>query len=227
MSDKLARIINEVLRPPQQAVEPDPEARVPHYPLRRYAEQNLAPEQTLRYRDIAALARARRQAEETGVLSPELAEHLLPMAMTEGRSGNFGIVQEGAFYAKPKTLDRFKKMGLDPADQGAFAPVAFKDIPGKGRHIGPSGNAIGDSDAYARIMAAILADKAALGQPGDVEGAVMRYNGKGRAIEEFDGVRQQADVNVYLDKVKQAREMLAHPKNKQLLDYFNSIYQPR
>lgn len=201
----------------------DPEGRVPHYPSPRYVEKNLAPERTLRYRDLAALARARRQAEQQGVLPPELAEKMLPMAITEGRSGNFGVVQDGAFYAKPTTVDRFRKMGLET--EGAFAPVEFRDIPGKGRHIGPSAKAIGDSDAYARIMAAILAEKAALVPKGDIDAAVKRYNGKGRAVEDADGVLQQADVDTYLAKVKAAHGMLAHPKNKQLLDYFNSVYQ--
>ena len=205
--------------------QPNPAAPIPHYPSQRYVEKNLAPEQSLRYRDIAALARARKQAEAAGVLAPDLAEHLLPMALVEGRSGNFGVLQNGAFYAKPQTVDRFKKMGLET--EGAFAPLEFKDIPGKGRHIGPSGKAAGDPDAYARIMAAILADKAALVPKGNVDAAVKRYNGKGRAIEDSDGQLQQADVNVYLQKVKAAREMLAHPKNKNLLDYFNSFYGGR
>ena len=199
------------------------EAPMPFYPARRYVDKNLAPEQSLRHTDIAALAKARRLAEAQGVLPPDLAEHLLPMAMVEGRSGNHGILQNGAFYAKPQTVDRFKKMGLET--EGAFAPLAFQDIPGKGKHIGPSGKMAGDPDSYARIMAAILGDKAALVPKGDTDAAVKRYNGKGRAVENADGQTQQADVDVYLSKVKRAREMLAHPKNKPLLDYFNSIYQ--
>lgn len=200
-----------------------PEGKIPHFPAKRYVEKNLAPEVNLSYRDIAALAKARRVAEQNGVLPPALAEQMLPMALVEGRSGNFGILQNGAFYAKPQTVDRFKKMGLET--EGAFAPVEMRDVSGKGKHIGPSGNVAGDPDAYARIMAAILAEKASLVPKGDTDAAVKRYNGKGRAIEDADGVKMQADVDVYLKKVREAREMLAHPKNKPLLDYFNQHYQ--
>ena len=202
---------------------PNPDDAIPHYPSSRHVEKNLAPEHTLRYRDIAALANARRQAEETGVLDPKLAEYMLPMAMVEGRSGNFGILQDNRFYAHPRTLDRFRRMGL--AMEGPMAPLAIKDIPGKGRHIGPSAKMEGNSDTYAKMMAAIMAEKAALVPAGNLDEAVKRYNGRGRAIEYVDDQPQQADVNTYLAKVKDALQMLSHPKNKPLFDHFNAVYQ--
>lgn len=219
--DRLLRLVDP--SGAKYPMPPPPDAGVPVYPSQRYIEKNWAPEKKLRFRDIEALGRARRQAEQTGVLAPDLAENMLPMAITEGRGGNYGILQNSAFYAKPATVDRFKKMGLET--DGAFAPLAFQDIPGKGKHIGPSGFQAGNSDVYARIMAAIMGEKAALVPKGDTDAAVKRYNGKGRAIEDVDGVKQRADVDAYLSKVKQAREMLAHPKNKLLLDYFNSSYK--
>lgn len=109
---------------------------LPHYPSPRYVEKNLAPEKTLTYGDIADLAAARKHAEEVGALTPALAEHLLPMALVEGRSGNFGVNQGNAFYAKPATIERFKKMGLNIVDKTDPAQVEARkwDVrePGKG-----------------------------------------------------------------------------------------------
>jgi hypothetical protein len=94
----------------------DPGAPLPHYPQRRYVEKNLAPELNLSYGDVAELAEARRLAEATGVLPREVAEHMLPMAMVEGRQGNYGINEGNAFRATPAALERAKKLGLAVAD---------------------------------------------------------------------------------------------------------------
>jgi hypothetical protein len=108
------------------ARSPDPQEPMPHYPSPRYVEKNLAPERTLTYGDISDLAEARKHAEKMGVLSPAVAEHILPMAMVEGHSGNFGVNQGNAFSAKPSTLKRFRDMGLQVVDKTDPAEVAAR-----------------------------------------------------------------------------------------------------
>ena len=107
---------------------------VPHYPSPKYIEKNFAPEKTLTYGDISSLAEARKHAETVGVLTPALAEHLLPMAIVEGRSGNFGVNQGNAFSAKPSTLKRFRDMGLQVVDKTNPTEVAARqwDVSEKG-----------------------------------------------------------------------------------------------
>jgi hypothetical protein len=264
----------------------DPNASLPHYPASRYVEKNLAPEKTLTYGDVSAIARAQKLAEQKGVLTPEVAQHMLPMAMVEGRSGNFGILSENGFNPTPTTLKRFKDMGLsvtdwrDPAeyasrrydvatsngmtpdnptgklqfwrkatiqgpDGSQEAHVAFDPPPVGHMMIGtsnapirerflnvaqkkvllrPSGEYEGNSDVNARMMAAILAEKAAVSADKTPAGVVKRYNGQGRALETSDGVTQQADVNEYWKKVQDAKTMLNHPKNRALLDHYTAEY---
>jgi hypothetical protein len=116
----------------QAAVKPakpvDPSAPLPFVPAHRYIEKNLAPEQTLTYGDVAALASARRLAEEKGLITPEVGAHMLPIAMVEGRGSlgprgtgtvgaqDFGVNQGNTFYASAPSLKRFKDMGLSITD---------------------------------------------------------------------------------------------------------------
>ena len=241
----------------------DPMAPLPHYPQKRYVEKNLAPELNLTYQDVGDLAAARRHAEEQGVLSKELGEHMLPMAMVEGRQGNFGINPGNGFRAVPETLERAKKLGLDYTDmtdpanvekhrydfheddmqsgtrnyykkvtiQGPNGPQEAHqiaegppqtpltiDYPQRAaplprtegnKHLMVQGSSAPGSTA--RMMALMLAEKAAVAK-GDVAGAVKGYNGAGPATEQ------------YWAKVQAAKELLAHPKNAKLMQYFNSVY---
>lgn len=189
------------------------------YPSQRYIDKNLAPEQTLTIGDISALAKASKQAQDKGVLTPELASFLLPMAIVEGRSGNYGIVTDAlGLYPKSSTLKRFKDMDLGVGEPGKLHPsdTFMKDEKNLIRMIPDRG----DKASMARTMAAILSEKASLKGVETVEDAVKRYNGKGRALETADGVTMQADVDVYLEKVKEAKRMLEHPKNKHVLEMF-------
>ncbi len=104
----------------QAAVKPprviDPNAPLPHYPQQRYIDKNLAPEKNLTYGDVGELASAARLAHTSGVLPKELADHMLPMAMVEGRPGNFGINDGNGFRAVPRTLKNAQSLGLDVTD---------------------------------------------------------------------------------------------------------------
>jgi hypothetical protein len=305
----------------QAAVKPakfvDSETPLPFVPAQRYVEKNLAPEQTLNHGDVAALAMARRHAEENGVLSPELGEYMLPMAMVEGRGsipsklktftsqlagsmswpskpqpGNFGINEDNMFHPKPSTIDRFKKMGLyvtdltDPADvaarrydsheynsdtgrwsyyrhenevvpssavtgvvggkfagpEAASEPVVMRKVPfdpppindmviqylhsrdKNGVPLPPrrvlSPGAAGTSETYARMMAAILAEKHSVNpDPANLEKSVSLYNGQGGSYRVPGASAEQ-----YLEKVKAAKELLAHPRNAALMAHYNSVY---
>lgn len=95
----------------------DPQSQViPHYPAQRYIDKNLAPEKNITQQDIFHLGKARQLAEQQGLISPQLGEHLLPIAMIEGRGGNFGM-NPGSIYAHPKTVENFRKLGLNIRDE--------------------------------------------------------------------------------------------------------------
>lgn len=218
---------------PKKAV--DPLSPLPYYPAPHYMEHNLAPETSLSYDAVTALAKARRLAESKGVLTPDLGEHLLPMAMVEGHGGGFGIVHPTSdtdtsvgFYAKPETTARFKKMGLSIANESDLAQTGIsanlllrKDAKGDKFYV-PGDN---DNESGARLMAAVLADKAALKKSGGtVEGAVKLYNGRGRATEQADGQTVPADANTYWAKVQAAKAMLLHERNAPLMQHFYKTY---
>ena len=213
---------------PAPTVAPAPESPVaPFYPSARYVDQNLAPEKTLREDDISALARARRTAEEKGVLPPELARYLLPMAMVEGRSGNYGIKRDTALYASPKNVARFKGMGLNVSDSNPDADVVIAPDERGDKMLRIGENTPMEPARYAPLMAAILADKAAAARTSDPAVVVRRYNGRGRAMETADGRTTPADVDVYWTKVQEADRMLQHPKNKAIADMFAAAYGAR
>ncbi len=196
------------------AAEPQPPKSLPFYPSDRHIKYNQAPEKSLTYDDVEAIAKARRQAEEAGVLTPELGEHLLPIAMTEGWGGKMGVVGGGkGFYASQRFRSALDKMGLEEGkDYSSYFMKGEK-------YISP----IEGSPAMAAV---ILGEKAKLKQAGGtLEGAVKSYNGKGKAMEEYDGKLVPADVDVYWKKVSEAARLLQHPLNAGLVKHFNSVYQ--
>lgn len=176
----------------------DAENPVPYFPSRRHIDRGLAPERTLGVEDLQAIAAAQRHAQEQGVLTPEVARYMLPMAMVEGRPGNYGIVPNNRFYASPQNRQIFDKMGV---------PVkTFRDAHGdKFLQPQPEGH-----EGYARTMAAILAAKAARGK--SPEDAVMRYNGRG------------SQARHYLNKVQTALELLNHQANQQFRQQFQDLF---
>lgn len=284
----------------------------PYYPQKRYVEKGLAPETALNSADFIEVSMAARRAVENGVLTPELAKYMVPMAMVEGWSGNYGIRGDMALYASKENIDRFQRMGItvrdeseekdlpvpehreptltpasltqkirgkmqkpivlfldgltrgtrkpgtptpaeqewdkfvamhradeDPAkiaeqetkfiqirdgDRNAMHRMPQAQYPdfhsaevviqkrGKDKFLVLGGNGNGGGH-MARVMAAILAEKASHKDIKSPEDAVKRYNGRGKATEYIDDVPVPADVDVYLKKVMEAREMLNHPLN--------------
>jgi hypothetical protein len=165
-----------------------------YYPNEKYIHKNWAPEEYGRS-DLEAIARAEKLARSKGILSPELAAQFMPLALIENTPSH-GVV-DGAF-GYPQNARRnamLKAMGL-----------GYK-----------SGNT---PDERARMAAAVLAEKAAL--YGN-DKAVERYNGKGRAVEEYYGEVAQADAPNHVRKVQEMQKMLNHPKNTLLRQAYEQM----
>ena len=208
------------------------EASLSYYPAAHYLTKKWKAESVLTDRDVYALGKAARKAVDSGVLDKQLAEYMLPMAMVEDRSGNFGIRKDMALYPHAKTVDAFKRMGLsvdthksDTRGLGdIFALPAPLRITGEGRDKYLTLHNARSTEANASIMAGLLAHKASLNRKGTVEDHIKRYNGVGTAMELEKGEWIPANTDIYLKKVKDAKAMLAHPLNKGMLSIYNKAY---
>ena len=192
------------------------DATLPFHPSDLSLRQD--PEKTLNAREVTAIARARRLAESQGVLTPELGEYLLPMAMTEGEGGGIGIIEGNErFYASKRFKSYLDKMGMKEGED--YTKVTHKGEP----HFKID-------SANPAMAAVILGEKSRLRQAGGtVEGAIKGYNGRGKALERganAQGVDIEipADVELYLKKVQKAKELLEHPKNSSIYNHFNGEY---
>ena len=200
--------------------EPDPEAPkpLPFYPSQKHLTKNWKAEQSLTEQDVVAIALARRQAEDAGVISSEIGKYMLPIAMVEGWGSGMGVKGDNAFYASQRFKSAINKMGLEENKD-----YVTSNIPGKGQHIIPrEGRGNGP-----RWAAAILGEKAAVARgrgKSTPEDVVKAYNGKGKAKEEFYGALIPADVDVYLGKVKEAHDLILHPKNYGIAQRFAKEY---
>lgn len=194
---------------PKEAIEP-----LPFYPNNDYIKYNRAPEKTLTTAAVAAIAAARKRAEETGVLTPELGEHLLPMAMVEGENDRIGIIPgRENFYASRRMLKALENMGLEEG----------KDYISN-YHNGEKHVRI--MNANPAMAAVILGEKAQLKRVGgDLEKAIKAYNGKGKGTERFITGDIPADVDVYWDKVQKAKQTLDHPLNYKIKNHYTKAYQ--
>jgi len=190
---------------------------VPFYPSDRHVKYNLAPERSLDTLAVSEIARVRKLAEERGVLSKELGEQLLPMAMVEGWGSGMGVKGGNKFYASQRFRNALEK--LDLKEETDYMPVWIKGD----KHF----ELLPTDENAPRLAAAILAEKAAItrkrGQE-DVEAAVKAYNGKGKSTEMWNGQAIPADVDVYWKKVTEAARLLAHPLNKRLHEHYTREY---
>jgi len=197
-----------------------PFAVLPFYPSMRYIDRKWAPESSLTTEGVNHIAAARRLAEKTKVLTPELGEHLLPIAMVEGYGAEMGVRQDQAFYASRRFRDALSKMGLVEGED--YISVYLKGE----KHYMPASN-YKKPENSPRMAAAILGEKASVARDkGDItaEAAIKRYNGSGSGTEDVYGQPVPADVNVYWEKVKEASQMLRHPRNAAFTKHFNTRY---
>lgn len=201
--------------PPFPKLDDDP--FIPYVPQERYVKYGLAPEMKLKASEIEEIARVRRQAEETGVLTPELGEQLLPIAMTEGWGLGMGVKGGNKFYASRRFKDALDKMGLE--EEKDYMPLMI----GKDKHY----ELLPEDSNAPRLAAVILGEKAAIAKAKGLHGiehAVKGYNGSGKATEMWRGQAIPADVDVYWKKVTEAAKLLTHPLNERLRRHFEKEY---
>jgi hypothetical protein len=171
---------------------------VPHYPSQRHIEKNLAPEQNTSRMGLEVLAQANQIARKNKLMSPQLADKMLPTTLVESAIG----INGWGYPDTPKYRDILTKAGLPPTREGILSLV---------------GNTTYDRElVQAKLMHALMAAKAA--QYGD-DLALERWNGKGT------NARRGADASNHYRKVLETSEMLQHPKNKELMDTWNALSQ--
>lgn len=172
---------------------------VPYYPSQRHIEKNLAPEQNMAHMALDALANANQVARKNGLMSPQLADRMLPTMLVEGGIG----INHWGYPDTPKYRDILTKAGLPPTR------AELIDLPSKGTTY--------DRDVIgAKMMHALMAAKAA--QYGD-DLAVERWNGKGT------NAKLGADASNHYRKVLETEALLKHPKNKELTQTWNALSQ--
>jgi len=172
---------------------------VPYYPSQRHIEKNLAPEQNMSHMSLDALAHANQVARKNNLMSPQLADKMLPTMLVEGGIG----INSWGYPDTPKYRDILTKAGLPPTR------AELIDLPSKGTTY--------DRDVIgAKMMHALMAAKAA--QYGD-DLALERWNGMGT------NAKLGADASNHYRKVLETDALLQHPKNKELMGTWNALSQ--
>lgn len=214
-----------------------------YYPSEKYIRKNWAPEQ-IGQGNIEPLAKAQKMAVAKGLLSPQLANAMLPIALVEG-NGNYGIVDGRYGYPpNPKRDKMLADMGLRVIDydgqtsNGGIPSVAamvtskptklpdfstfdLYRMKNQGYWV-PSG--VPSENYYsimARLMPVVLAEKAALYGENN---AIERWNGKGKAVEDngWDD-EQKADSKYHKGKVEEMIRMLNHPLNADIKNAYQGL----
>ena len=175
---------------------------VPFYPQQRYIDENLAPELGMPKMQLEALAAANQEALRRGLMSPKLAKKMLPNILTE----NAMRINSWGYADMPKYRAILEKAGLPPTiaeiqQLRADAPTDF------------------DREVInAKLVHAMVAAKASLyGE----DKAIERWNGQGKS----DSYARPADAANHARKVQEAERLLAHPKNKEMVDFWNQMSQ--
>lgn len=205
------------MNPPKEEkpVEYDEDQVIGFYPRQKYLDNNWAPESRLSSHELTAIAKARKLAETTGVLTPEQGEKLLPIAMVENWGLGMGIKDTNNFYASQRFRKDMERLGLEAGKD--LMPSYIKGE----LHYAPN---VTDANGP-RLAALILAEKSKLKGVNSLDDAIRRYNGKGKATEHYYGTAVPADVEEYLRKVNEAHTMLPHPKNAPFLTHYNTAYK--
>lgn len=212
-----------------------------YYPSEKYISRNWAPE-TIGAGNLKHLAVAQAQAVKTGLLTQQLAEAMLPIALIEGNGSNYGIVN--STYGYPPNPQRDKslaKMGLRVVDYpGKPAPAPAMMTDEQKKFVAPDISTFDvfkakdygywvpsnmplerDADIHAKLVPVVLAEKARL--YGD-NNAIERWNGKGKALEDNGyGDEQKADSKYHKRKIEEMIKMLKHPKNQEILNTYQGL----
>lgn len=171
---------------------------VPHYPSERHIEKNLAPEKNITRMSLETLAQANQIARKNDLMSPKLADNMLPTMLVEGAPG----INGWGYPDTPKYRGILTKAGLPPTI------AELNKLPNDTEY--------DRSLTQAKMMHALMAAKAA--QYGD-DLALERWNGKGA-----NNVRG-ADASNHYRKVLETAALLKHPKNKEMLGTWDELSQ--
>jgi hypothetical protein len=171
---------------------------VPYYPSQRYIEKDLAPELGMSHMQLDALAQANQIARKNKLMSPQLADKMLPTLLVEGATG----VNGWGYPDTPKYRDILTKAGLPPTREEIMRS--------------PIDTEYDRNLLSSKLMHAVMAAKAA--QYGD-DLALERWNGKGT------NARRGADAQNHYRKVLETDAMLKHPKNKEMMDTWGTLSQ--
>lgn len=193
---------------------------VPHYPSIRHIEQNLAPELGITRMQIDAMAQANAIARKNNLMSPALADKMLPTLLVEGASGTNGW---GYPDTKPYR-DILTRAGLPPTVEeinklikANISDTSSREYPPNEKRKRYDRAETFDNDLIrAQMMHAMMAAKA-LNYGEDK--AIERWNGQGTARGGW------ANAANHARKVEETAALLKHPKNKELMDTWNSAYQ--
>jgi hypothetical protein len=198
--DILERSLAEAPKPQ----DPKRTEYVPFYPRASYLAKNWKPEQ-FNTEYLGQLARAQALARQQNVLSPELANMFLPLALVENRH-DFGVNVPLSGPGKDPYAELALKMQVTPVQSdGLYYIYADRRLPGEDE------NNQAMSDETARLAAMALSVK---GRGLTPEQAVERWNGRGISRDAKGKV--VADASNHRAKVMEMREMLKHPSNKPL-----------
>lgn len=214
-----------------------------YYPNKKYIERKWAPER-VSLSDLMALAQAQKLATQNGVLPQDLADMMLPIAMTEGRMSQYvdGYEVPGDFgintYAYPPSQERdarFSRLGLRVGTTAANPPPELatdqeleawdkaRKQEEKNVDVFPSSDRqsyLFDSEnpsIAARMAAAMLAEKAAQFGP---ENAVERWNGNGKRVVNGKTVADSAN---HKRKVGEMMQMLRDPANAKIWNTYQGL----
>ena len=191
-----------------------------YIPSDKYIRKGWKPEQ-IDESTLANLAKAQALAQKVGLLSPNLANQMLPNALVEGWS-NYGVVDNKLGYPPNKRRDdAFEKMGMTVANSDAPQVIKNWSHVLRDTKEGYWLPQVTHSQQNAAKLAAItLAEKAKLyGE----DKAIERWNGRGRAIEDVDGSLVQADSANHARKVAEMARLLQHPSNAKLMNMYKGL----
>lgn len=87
-------------------------------PSMRHIEKNWKQEE-MPHADVWSLGKARQLAEKTGVLTPEVGQMMLPIAMVENRHGSMGM-NTNEFYDTPQLRKNLEKLEIPIHAMGAI-----------------------------------------------------------------------------------------------------------
>ncbi len=166
---------------------------VPYYPQQRYFDENLGPELGITGEQLNALAKANVIATKNNLLSPAMANRMLPTLLVEGASGVRG-------WGYPDT---------EPY-RAILRKAGLPDNLSKIREMWTAENS---SEMQAKLMHAMMAAKV-MNYGEDL--AVERWNGKGTAKGGY------ADAKNHARKVAELESLLPNPKNAEMMRYWNN-----